>query len=190
METDELSHLYTFIVHPDMTFEFYLDDSESGKGKLTEDWDFLPEKEIKDPAAKKPADWVDEAKIPDPDDKKPEGYDDIPQYIPDPNAKKPEDWNEEEDGEWEPPQIENPEYKGEWKPKMIDNPDYKGPWVHPMIPNPEYKDDPLLYVHKMGGIGIEIWQVKAGTMYDNIFVGDDKAEYEDFISKTWKANKD
>ena len=40
---------------------------------------------------------------------------------------------------------------------MIDNPGYKGPWKHPMISNPEYEEDPLLYVHKMGGVGIEIW---------------------------------
>ena len=73
-----MTHLYTFIVHPDMTFEFYLDDSEAGKGKLTDNWDFLPAKEIKDPAAKKPSDWVDKEKIPDPEDKKPDNWDDIP----------------------------------------------------------------------------------------------------------------
>lgn len=31
--------------------------------------------------------------------------DDEPQYIPDPKAVKPDDWDNEEDGEWEPPQI-------------------------------------------------------------------------------------
>ena len=55
----------------------------------------------------------------------------------------PEDWDEEEDGEWEAPQIKNPACKaapgcGEWKRPMIDNPDYKGKWVHPMIDNPDY----------------------------------------------------
>jgi calreticulin len=54
---------------------------------------------------------------------------------------------------------------------MIDNPAYKGPWVHPTIPNPDFVEDPQLHVHKIGGVGIEIWQVKSGTMYDNIFVG-------------------
>jgi len=49
----------------------------------------------------------------------------ISRTIPDPNAVKPEDWNEQEDGKWEPPQIENPEWKGEWKPKKIPNPKYK-----------------------------------------------------------------
>ena len=35
-------------------------------------------------------------------------------------ATKPEDWDDEEDGDWEPPQIANPKCKdapgcGEWK---------------------------------------------------------------------------
>lgn len=41
-------------------------------GDLESDWDFLPPKQIKDPEAKKPEDWVDEAKIDDPEDKMPE----------------------------------------------------------------------------------------------------------------------
>ena len=47
----------------------------------------------------------------------PDGYDDIPAEIPDPDAKKPDDWDDEEDGEWESPNIDNPEYKGPWSPK-------------------------------------------------------------------------
>lgn len=101
-------------MHPDNTFEVYIDDTEAAKGELEKDWDFLPTKTIKDPEAKKPEDWVDEAKIADPEDSKPEGWDDIPEYIPDPEATKPEDWDDENDGEWEPPLVENPEYKGEW----------------------------------------------------------------------------
>lgn len=31
--------------------------------------------------------------------------DDEPEYVPDPNGVKPDDWDEEEDGEWEAPQI-------------------------------------------------------------------------------------
>ena len=56
---------------------------------------------------------------------------------------KPADWDDEEDGEWEPPQIPNPKCAevgcGEWKPSMIDNPKYKGKWQAPLIDNPKYK---------------------------------------------------
>ena len=37
---------------------------------------------------------------------KPEDWlDDEPEYVPDPNGIKPDDWDEEEDGEWEAPQV-------------------------------------------------------------------------------------
>jgi len=74
-------------------------------------------KNIPDPDAKKPDDWVDEQEILDENDKKPENWDNIPKTISDPEAKKPEDWNEEEDGKWEAPTIANPEYRGEWVQK-------------------------------------------------------------------------
>merc|ERR1712078_412877 len=129
----------------------------------------------------KPSDWVDEQEIDDPAAKKPDGYDDIPAQIPDPDATKPEDWDDEDDGEWEPPMIDNPEYKGEWKPTMIDNPDYKGEWVHPEIDNPDFVDDKSIYARcsgdqKRGSVGFELWQVKAGTIFDNIIVTDSVGE--------------
>lgn len=111
-EFDRLSHLYTLIIHPDTnTYEVQIDLEKVQSGSLLEDFDFLPPKQIPDPEARKPADWVDEAQIDDPEDVKPEGYDDIPATIVDPEAKKPADWNDEEDGEWTAPMIANPDYK-------------------------------------------------------------------------------
>jgi calreticulin len=190
-ESDTLTHLYTMILHPDNTYEIQIDNKEVAKGSLKEDWDMLEPKEIKDPNAKKPSDWVDEKEIPDPEDKKPEGYDDLPAQIPDPDAKKPDDWDDELDGEWEPPMIANPEYKGEWKPKMIPNPAYKGEWVHPMVPNPNYIDDNELYLFKDNAhVGFEIWQVKAGSIFDNIIVTDSVDEAKEFAKATWEKTKD
>jgi calreticulin len=187
-ETDEFTHLYTMILHPDNTYEVLIDGAEVGKGSLKEDWDMLPAKEIKDPKASKPSDWVDEKTIPDPNDKKPEGWDDIPKEIADPDAKKPDDWDDELDGEWEPPMIPNPDYKGEWQPKMIENPAYKGEWVHPMVPNPDYFDDDNLYVFDNNRyVGFEIWQVKSGTIFDNIIVTDSKSEADAFAELTKKT---
>jgi len=191
-ESDQFTHLYTMILHPDNTYEIQIDQKEVAKGSLKEDWDMLEAKEIKDPKASKPADWVDAKEIPDPEDKKPEGYDDIPAQIADPEATKPDDWDDELDGEWEAPQIANPEYKGEWKPKMIPNPEYKGEWVHPMIANPDYKDDDTLYQFAdNGAVGFELWQVKAGTIFDNILVSDSVEEAKEHAEKTWaKTTKD
>jgi len=179
---DKLTHLYTAIVYPDQTYEVRIDNEKKESGKLVEDWDFLPPKEINDPSVSKPADWVEEKEIPDPEDKKPEGWDDIPKEIPDPDAKKPEDWDNELDGEWEPPTIPNPEYKGEWHPKMIPNPAYKGPWVHPQIPNPDYKPDDSIGLYDHEYVAFEIWQVKSGTIFDHILVTDSVEEAEAFAT--------
>jgi len=171
---DQFTHVYTLSLKQDNTYEVFIDGESERAGSLEEDWDMLKPKEIKDPEAKKPEDWVNEKEIDDPEDAKPEGWDDEPEYIADPDAEIPEDWDEDMDGEWEAPMINNPEFKGEWKPKQIPNPDYKGPWVHPMIANPEYKADDALYSYdSWGAIGLDLWQVKSGSVFDNFLISDD-----------------
>merc|ERR1712000_609736 len=112
----------------------------------------------------KPADWVDEAEIEDPEDKKPEDWDNEPEQIADPEAKKPDDWDDAEDGAWEAP----------------------------MIPNPKYQPDDKLYqIRKpLEYVGIDVWQVKSGTIFDNIIIADDLAEVNKQIDATWGATKD
>jgi len=191
VETDKLSHLYTLVVKPDSTFEVFIDQESVRQGELADAFDFLPPKEINDPSVSKPADWVEEKKIPDPEDKKPDGYDDIPAEIPDPDATKPDDWDDEEDGEWEPPLVDNPDFKGPWKAKLIDNPAYKGEWVHPKIPNPDYKVDDKLAVRANDAlhVGFELWQVKSGTIFDDILVTDSLQEAIDYANETFNKKK-
>jgi calreticulin len=192
VETDKLTHVYTLVVKPDNTFEVLIDGESARSGKLEDEFDFLLPREINDPDVSKPKDWIDEVKIADPADKKPDGWDDIPESIPDPEATKPDDWDDEEDGEWEPPLIDNPDYKGPWEPKMIDNPDYKGEWEHPKIPNPEYIEDKELH-HRCTDcttVGFELWQVKSGTIFDDIIVTDSLAEAQAFTKETYEAKKD
>jgi calreticulin len=52
--------MYTWIIKPDQTYEILVDGKEETAGSLTEDWDVLPPKKIKDPEAKKPEDWEDQ----------------------------------------------------------------------------------------------------------------------------------
>jgi len=187
---DVFTHLYTLIVRPDNTYEVKIDNKKVESGSFEDDWDFLKPKKIKDPEAKKPEDWDDNEKIDDPEDSKPEDYD-KPEHIADPDAKKPDDWDDEMDGEWEPPMIDNPEYKGEWKPKQIENPNYKGKWIHPEIDNPEYEADDALYKYSdFGVIGFDLWQVKSGTIFDNVLITDDEARAEAFGEETWGVTKD
>ncbi|XP_012833817.1 PREDICTED: calreticulin-like isoform X2 [Erythranthe guttata] len=155
-ETDQLSHVYTFILRPDATYSILIDNEEKQTGSLYSDWDILPPKQIKDP-----------------------------------EAKKPEDWDDEEDGEWTAPTIPNPEYKGPWKAKKIKNPNFKGKWTAPMIDNPDFKDDPDIYVFpKLKYVGIELWQVKSGTLFDNVLISDDPDYAKKLAEETWGKQKD
>jgi calreticulin len=182
-ETDTFTHVYTLVVHPDQTYEVLIDNEEKRSGSLVEDWDFLGPQEIKDPNVSKPEDWVDEATIVDPNAVKPDGWDDIPQFIADPEAEQPEDWDTELDGDWEAPLMPNPDYEGEWTAPIIPNPDYQGPWEHPLIPNPDYAHDSEIYSYKSAGVGIEIWQVKAGSIFDNVLVSNDVAAAKEAAAK-------
>ena len=189
---DVFTHLYTLIVNTDGTYEVLIDNESAQTGSLTDDWDMLPPKKIKDPEQSKPADWVDAAKIDDPEDVKPEDWE-KPEHIADPDATRPEDWDDEMDGEWEPPMIDNPEYKGEWKPRQIDNPDYKGPWVHPEIDNPEYNEEEAKTIGKFDEVckvGLDLWQVKSGTIFDNFMITDDPAAAKKAGEDLWAVTKD
>merc|ERR1711865_1362199 len=158
-ESNELTHLYTLTVKPDNTFDVSIDGVSVEAGSLAEGWKFLKEKEVDDP-----------------EDKKPEDHDDIPAKPADPKATKPDDWDDESDGEWEAPQIDNPDFKGSWSAKRIANPAYKGVWAPKKIANPEYKDDDTLYSYdSFAFVGIDVWQVKSGTIFDNILITDDAA---------------
>merc|ERR1719197_1444668 len=168
-ENEGTSHLYRLILKPDNTVKVDIDQEEIYSGNLKDDWEVLKPKKISDPDDKKPDNWVDEAMMDDPED------------------KKPDDWVDEEDGEWEPPMKDNPDFKGEWMVKRISNPAYKGVWSAKEIDNPEYKDDDEVYLYEdFGFIGFDLWQVKGGTIFDNIIITDDKAEADKFAEK-WKA---
>merc|ERR1712019_151841 len=185
-EGEGTSHLYRMTLKPDNTVRVDIDEESIYEGSLKEDWEMLAPKEISDPSDKKPSDWVDDSMMDDPEDKKPDDWTDEKRIV-DEEAKKPDDWDDEEDGEWEAPMKDNPAYKGEWYVKRISNPAYKGSWEAKKIDNPEYEDDNEVYkFDDFGFIGFDLWQVKGGTIFDNVIVTDDKAEADAFAKK-WKA---
>merc|ERR1739844_343547 len=144
------------------TYEVLIDNEKAESGSLEEDWDMLPAKKIKDPEAKKPEDWVDNAKMDDPEDSKPEDWD-KPEHIADPDATKPDDWDDEMDGAWEPPQIDNPEYE---------------------------EDNTLYSFDSFCGIGFDLWQVKSGTIFDNVLITDDVEAAKKQGEELWKATSE
>merc|ERR1712146_873754 len=66
-----------------------------------------------------------------------------------------------------------------------------GVWEAKRIPNPKYKsDDKLGQYAKFSTVGIDVWQVKSGTIFDNILITDDVEYATAHAEKTWKAQKD
>ncbi|XP_030934684.1 calreticulin-3-like isoform X1 [Quercus lobata] len=62
--------------------------------------------------------------------------------------------------------------KDHGSPRKLRTLDYKGktPWID----NPEFEDDPNVYGLKpIKHVGIEVWQVKGGSVYDNVLICDD-----------------
>merc|ERR1712028_184059 len=185
-EDEGTSHLYRMVLKPDNTVRVEIDEEKIYEGSITDDWEVLKPKEIEDPEDKKPSDWSDDSMIDDPEDKKPDEWVTEKRKV-DGAAKKPDDWDDEEDGEWEAPMIDNPEFKGEWSIKRISNPAYKGIWEAKKIANPDYVDDKSVYsFDDFGFIGFDLWQVKGGTIFDNVIVTDDVAEADKFAAK-WTA---
>merc|ERR1711953_399418 len=184
-----ISHLYRLMVNADNTVKVEVDQSEIYSGNMKDDWELLEPKIIADPDDKKPGDWVDTSMMDDPEDAKPDDWV-TDKRIVDAEAKKPDDWDDEEDGEWEAPMKDNPEYKGDWKAKRISNPAYKGFWEAKKIANPEYKDDDNLYKYAdFGFLGFDLWQVKGGTIFDNVIICDDDADADAFALKWKKLNE-
>merc|ERR1712050_84826 len=69
----------------------------------------------------KPEDWVEEKRIVDPEAKKPDDWDDEE----DGEWEAPMKDNPEFKGEWNVKRISNPAYKGVWEAKEIANPEYE-----------------------------------------------------------------
>eukprot|EP00270_Netrium_digitus_P004793 TRINITY_DN1612_c0_g1_i2.p1 TRINITY_DN1612_c0_g1~~TRINITY_DN1612_c0_g1_i2.p1 ORF type:complete len:561 (-),score=70.99 TRINITY_DN1612_c0_g1_i2:228-1910(-) len=175
--------------------------------KKPSDWDERPK--ISDPDAVKPDDWDEDAprEILDEDAVKPEGWlDDEPLQVDDPEAVKPDDWDTDEDGEWEPPQIPNPKcfeapgcgawerpmkknptFKGKWTKPLIENPAYKGVWKPREIPNPDYFELNKPNLEPIIGVGIEIWTMTEGVLFDNVLVAGDAETAEKYRDSTWKV---
>jgi len=69
---------------------------------------------------------------------------------------------------------------------MIDNPNYKGIWKPRQIPNPDYFELDRPNLEAIAAIGIEIWTVQDGMLFDNILIADDVSDAKEYRDKYWK----
>jgi calreticulin len=180
---DQISHLFTFGLYPNNTFAVWADGIINLTGTLEESFAIIEPKKIPGLKIAKPADWDDRETIPDPD------FDpfDEPLYIDDPDDKKPKRWDEKKRGPWEPRKIFN--RRSSVIAPLIQNPNFMGKWA-PLIDNPNYKPHPELHEYaSFMYIGIDVWQITSGTIFDNFFVTDDQEEVKR-ATQQWKKFSD
>ncbi|KAE8670900.1 Calnexin-like protein [Hibiscus syriacus] len=80
----------------------------------------------------------------------------------------------------------NPAYKGKWSPSLIDNPNYKGIWKAREIPNPNYFELEKPNFEPISGIGIEIWTMQDGILFDNILIAKNEKVAKSYRETKWK----
>lgn len=197
VEKGPLTHFYTVVFRTDNTYTFYVDGVFRWENSIEAEWKVLPDPEIADPNDVRPSNWIDTPFMSDPYARKPADWDESePLEIRDPTDTKPADWDTATRGEWEPRMMRNPKYKGPWRPRDVANPSYRGPWVPRFIPNPEYRPDPNLYQLEgpIAYVGIEVLQLQAGTIFDDIMIGHDPDEVlsyiKNYMQTTGKKEKD
>lgn len=84
----------------------------------------------------------------------------------------------------------NPAYKGKWHAPLIDNPNYKGIWKPRDIPNPDYFELDKPNFEPIAAIGIEIWTMQDGILFDNILIASDEKVAESYRKTAWKPKFD
>jgi calnexin len=84
----------------------------------------------------------------------------------------------------------NPAYKGKWHAPLIDNPNYKGIWKPQEIPNPDYFELDQPEFEPIAAVGIEIWTMQDGILFDNILIAQDEKVASSIRDTTWKPKFD
>ncbi|KAF9689052.1 hypothetical protein SADUNF_Sadunf01G0051700 [Salix dunnii] len=73
-----------------------------------------------------------------------------------------------------------------WHASLIDNPNYKGIWKPQEIPNPAYFELEKPDFEPIAAIGIEIWTMQDGILFDNILIASDEKVAGTYREITWK----
>ncbi len=76
--------------------------------------------------------------------------------------------------------------KGKWKVLMIDNPAYHGVWAPRQIPNLEFFVLEKPNLEPIIAIGIVIWTMQDGILFDNILVTRNEGVASEHRDTTWK----
>ncbi|XP_013001959.2 calreticulin-3 isoform X3 [Cavia porcellus] len=176
-KVDGFTHLYTLILRPDLTYEVKIDGQSTELGSIEHDWHLT--------SLRKTAAMVVAAAA-DTDQGRARTAQDWKKHFLDARANKPSDWNSELDRDWPGPMLQKPPYQDGLKPEGI-NPDI---WLHEKMSSTSYLTQyDLSEFENIGAIGLELWQVRSGTIFDNFLLTDDEAYAENFGKATWGQTK-
>ncbi|XP_006877172.1 PREDICTED: calreticulin-3 [Chrysochloris asiatica] len=173
---DAFTHLYTLVLRPDLTYEVKIDGQSIESGNIEYDWNLTSLKKTEKSSAESKG-WDQTT-----DDK----TQDWEKHFLDAGASKPSDWNSELDGDWSGPMLQKPPYQDSLKPDGID----KDVWLHQKMKSTNYLSEyDLSEFENIGAIGLELWQVRSGTIFDNFLITDDEEYAENFGKATWGETK-
>lgn len=171
-KVDGFTHLYTLILRPDLSYEVKVDGQSIESGSIEYDWNLTSlRKTEKTSLDSRDWDQVEGSKVQD-----------WEKHFLDAGASKPSDWNSELDGDW----LQKPPYEDGLKAEGID----KDVWLHQkMRPAGYLTQYDLSEFENIGAIGLELWQVRSGTIFDNFLITDDEEYAEKFGKATWGETK-
>uniref|UniRef100_G3T332 Calreticulin-3 n=1 Tax=Loxodonta africana TaxID=9785 RepID=G3T332_LOXAF len=166
----------TLILRPDLTYDVKVDGQSIESGSIEYDWQLTSLKKMeKSSAESKDWDQVTDSKTQD-----------WEKHFLDASASKPSDWNSELDGDWPGPMLQKPPYQDSLKLEGID----KDVWLHQNMRSTNYLTEyDLSEFENIGAIGLELWQVRSGTIFDNFLITDDEEYAENFGKATWGETK-
>uniref|UniRef100_A0A2K5LMZ8 Calreticulin 3 n=1 Tax=Cercocebus atys TaxID=9531 RepID=A0A2K5LMZ8_CERAT len=174
-KVDGFTHLYTLILRPDLSYDVKIDGQSIESGSIEYDWNLTSLKKETSPAESK--DW---------EQTKDNKAQDWEKHFLDASASKQSDWNGELDGDWPASMLQKPPYQDGLKPEGID----KDIWLHHKMKNTNYLTQyDLSEFENIGAIGLELWQVRSGTIFDNFLITDDEEYADNFGKATWGETK-
>eukprot|EP00069_Balaena_mysticetus_P006257 bmy_18571T0 len=175
-KVDGFTHLYTLILRPDLTYEVKIDGQSIESGSIEYDWQLTSLKKMEKASAES-EDW----------DQATEGKSQAwEKHFLDASASTPSDWNSELDGDRQAPMLQKPPHQDGLKPEGID----RDVWLHQKMKNTNYLTEyDLSEFENIGAIGLELWQVRSGTIFDNFLITDDEEYAENFGKATWGETK-
>lgn len=169
LQVDAFTHLYTLVLRPDLTYEVRVDGQAVESGSVEYDWQLASLRSVRRAAAAR---------------EQQEG------------ARQAQDWDQQFldastaskgaqglDGAL----LQKPPYQDGLKAEGI-APDV---WLHQSPGQHGYwAQDDLTEFENIGAIGLDLWQVRSGSIFDNFLITDDEDYAQRFGQATWGETKD